>query len=294
MEKLDNPQGIKVELKNSQYHVTWNSVAEAYGYEVNAFLYSAKDESTRVNGMGSSAYIPLGTEMFITPSMDWAGLYLRVSIKAKSIFGEKYDSDEIYYTDENNNTFIKVQPMLPAPEIYLERDNSSGTDKWTLHLENADAYKSGQQFVNCSLIIAKQTGDKWEEIKKAAISDFQVVNDEIVLDIEKGLFDSDTLLEDTIIGFQMVPGKDSETQFLNSPMVTMEQWMLTGDYLKSKVTDISLQKDTPYLTGISPVSYTHLDVYKRQVHCLRPVTRRAENLLKFRKKSLRCRQRKER
>lgn len=166
MEKLDNPQGIKVELKNSQYHVTWNSVAEAYGYEVNAFLYSAKDESTRVNGMGSSAYIPLGTEMFITPSMDWAGLYLRVSIKAKSIFGEKYDSDEIYYTDENNNTFIKVQPMLPAPEIYLERDNSSGTDKWTLHLENADAYKSGQQFVNCSLIIAKQTGDKWEEIKK--------------------------------------------------------------------------------------------------------------------------------
>ena len=142
--------------------------------------------------------------------------------------------------------------MLPAPEIYLERDNSSGTDKWTLHLENADAYKSGQQFVNCSLIIAKQTGDKWEEIKKAAISDFQVVNDEIVLDIEKSLFDSDTLLEDTIIGFQMVPGKDSETQFLNSPMVTMEQWMLTGDYLKSKVTDISLQKDTPYLTGTSP------------------------------------------
>lgn len=252
VEKLDNPQGIKVELKNSQYHVTWNSVAEAYGYEVNASLYSAKDESTRVNGMGSSAYIPLGTETFITPSMDWAGLYLRVSIKAKSIFGEKYDSDEIYYTDENNNAFIKVQPMLPAPEIYLERDNSSGTDKWTLHLENADAYKSGQQFVNCSLIIAKQTGDKWEEIKKAAISDFQVVNDEIVLDIEKSLFDSDTLLEDTIIGFQMVPGKDSETQFLNSPMVTMEQWMLTGDYLKSKVTDISLQKDTPYLTGISP------------------------------------------
>ena len=73
-----------------------------------------------------------------------------------------------------------------------------------------------------------------------------------VLDIEKSLFDSDTLLEDTIIGFQMVPGKDSETQFLNSPMVTMEQWMLTGDYLKSKVTDISLQKDTPYLTGTSP------------------------------------------
>ncbi len=34
-----------------------------------------------------------------------------------------------------------------------------------------------------------------------------MVNDEIVLDIEKSLFDSDTLLEDTIIGFQMVPEK---------------------------------------------------------------------------------------
>ena len=44
VEKLDNPQGIKVELKNSQYHVTWNSVAEAYGYEVNASLYSDKAE----------------------------------------------------------------------------------------------------------------------------------------------------------------------------------------------------------------------------------------------------------
>ncbi len=142
-------------------------MAEAYGYEVNASLYSDKDESTRVNGMGSSAYIPLGTETFITPSMDWAGLYLRVSIKAKSIFGEKYDSDEIYYTDENNNAFIKVQPMLPAPgDISGKGYNSSGTDKWTLHLENADAYKSGQQFVNCSLIIANRQGINGKRLKK--------------------------------------------------------------------------------------------------------------------------------
>ena len=52
----------------------------------------------RDRGMGSSAYIPLGTETVIAPSMDWAGLYLRVSIKARSIFGEEYDSDAVSYT----------------------------------------------------------------------------------------------------------------------------------------------------------------------------------------------------
>ena len=247
-EKLREPQGLRVKLENSEYHVTWNSVEEAYGYEVEASLYRDKDVNTKVEGMGSSAYIPLGTETVIAPSMDWAGLYLRVSIKARSIFGEEYDSDEIYYTDENNDTFIKVQPMLPAPEIYLEKDNSSGTDKWTLHLENADAYKSGQQFVDCSLIIAKQTGDDWEEIKKVSSTDFQVINNEIVFDIDENLFDS--LPANTKIGFQMVP--NNETQFLKSPMVTMEQWMLTGAYLNSQVTDISLQNGAPYLTGTSP------------------------------------------
>lgn len=255
-EKLNPPQGLQVKLENSEYHISWDSMDEAYGYEVKAVLYTEMKESSKVEGKGSSAYIPTGTNTVITPSMDWAGLYLRISVRAKSIFGEEYDSDEVYYADENNNTYIKVQPMLPAPEIYLEKQDSAA-DTWFLHLENAQAYKAGTGFAGCRLVITLQTGDIGEEKASFSSKDFQVKNGEVVMEIKDIQFGGE---EKSQIGFQMFP--EEESKYLKSPVVTMEQWMLTGEYLKDQVAEISLDRGTPYLTGTSPDTLGYDTLFK--------------------------------
>lgn len=70
-EKLNPPQGLQVKLENSEYHISWDSRDEAYGYEVKAVLYTEMKESSKVEGKGSSAYIPMGTNTVIT--LLWTG-----------------------------------------------------------------------------------------------------------------------------------------------------------------------------------------------------------------------------
>lgn len=82
-------------------------------------------------------------------------------------------------------------------------------------------------------------------------------NGEVVMEIKDIQFGGE---EKSQIGFQMFP--EEESKYLKSPVVTMEQWMLTGEYLKDQVAEISLDGGTPYLTGTSPDTLGYDTLFK--------------------------------